>query len=296
MYIIKNDLLQINIKTKGAELCNITSINNNTEFIWNADPKVWGSHAPNLFPIIGSMKDNCYTYKNKFYNMPKHGFVRHNDNFTIQNQSDTSITFSLVSNKKLFALYPFLFEFQITYTLSKNNLTIKHTVNNIDDKALYFSLGGHPAFTCPISKDEDYEDYYLEFEKEENSLSFLLNMTTGLVTNKTKPIFLEGNKIKLRPDLFNEDALIFKDLQSRNISLKHKTKGKVLSVKFEDFNYLGIWAKPNAPYVCIEPWLGVADSETTDQKIETKEGIIKLEANSNFNASYSIEIDQRHLA
>lgn len=295
MYSLKNDLLHINIKPRGAELCNITSIKNNTEFMWQADPKIWGSHAPNLFPIIGCMKDDNYNYNDKTYKMPKHGFIRHNDDITIKNQTDSSMTFALVSNEELFALYPFLFEFEITYTLSKNTLTINHTVINSDKKPLYFSLGGHPAFNCPLSKDENYTDYYLEFETVENSKSYLINMANGLLTTETKPAFSDGNRINLRPDLFNEDALVFKDLKSRVVSLKHQTKGKILSVNFEDFKQLGIWAKPNAPYVCIEPWLGFADHEKTNQNIETKEGILKLEAGSKFNASYSITIEKSHL-
>ena len=292
---LKNDLLQINIKSKGAELCNITSVKNNTEFMWQANPEIWGSHAPNLFPIIGSMKDDSYIYNDQVYTMPKHGFARHNDNFKIKNQTDSNITFSLVSSDDLYAMYPFLFELEITFTLSKNKLTVNHTVINSDKKPLFFSLGGHPAFNCPLSKDEVYKDYYLEFEKTENSKSYLLNMNNGLLTKKTKPVFSEGSRINLRPDLFIEDALILKDLKSRIVSLKHNSKGKVLTVEFEDFKQLGIWAKPNAPYVCIEPWLGIADNETTDQNIENKEGILKLEAGSVFNASYSIEIEQSRL-
>lgn len=295
MHSLQNDWLQINIKSRGAELCNITSVKHKTEFLWQANPEIWGSHAPNLFPIIGAMKNDSYVYNNKTYQMPKHGFVRHNDNFTIKNQTENSMTFSLVSNEELYKIYPFLFEFQITYTLSKNTITINHTVKNLDEKALYFSLGGHPAFACPLLKGEDYSEYYLEFEKQETSESYVINMKNGLLTSNTKPVFSDGNKIKLRPDLFNEDALVFKDLKSRVLSLNHKTNGNMLRVKFEDFKHLGIWAKPNAPYVCIEPWLGFADNETTDQNIETKEGILKLDAGSVFNASYSIEIDEKHL-
>lgn len=295
MYSLKNNLLKINIKKLGAELCNITSVRNNTEFLWQANPYIWGSHAPNLFPIIGSMKDDSYIYNNKTYHMPKHGFVRHNDNFTVENQTDSSIRFQLISNDELFTYYPFLFEFTITYTLSENRLTINHSVKNLDTKPLYFSIGGHPAFNCPLFQNENYTDYYLEFDKTEHSESYILNMENGLLTNKTKPAFADGNKINLRPDLFNEDALIFKDLKSKNVSLNHKTKGKILSVSFENFKQLGIWAKPNAPYVCIEPWLGIADNEATNQNIETKEGILKLETESEFKASYSIEITQSHL-
>ena len=227
--------------------------------------------------------------------MIRHGFVRHNEDIVVKNHSDTEVTFALSSNEKLFKLYPFQFEFEISYTLKDNLLTVSHTITNKDTKTMYFSLGGHPAFNCPLYNDEVYTDYYLEFENLETSESYILNMDSGLVTDQTKPVISDGNKIRLHGDLFNNDALIFKDLTSRKVTLKHQDKGAVLSVRYADFPYLGIWAKPNAPYVCIEPWLGIADVETTNQKIEDKEGIISLDAHSEFKASYSIEIDHRHL-
>ena len=291
MHSLKNDLLQVHIKSKGAELSNMISVKSNTEFIWQADPNVWGSHAPNLFPIIGAMKNGSYTYKGQVYNMPKHGFVRHNDDFKVITQTETKITFQLVSNSELYAIYPFLFEFELTYELIENQLTLTHTVKNRDDKPMYFSLGGHPAFNCP----QNYTDYILEFEKPETSESYILNIDSGLITDSTKPVFNTDTEIQLKPDLFNEDALIFKDLKSRAVSLRHKTEGKILSVKFNGFPYLGLWAKPNAPYVCIEPWIGIADLETTNQQLTDKEGIVMLDANTTYNANYSIEIDKTHL-
>lgn len=295
MHTIKNDLLQIKVKSVGAELCAISALNNTNEFLWHADPNIWGSHAPNLFPIIGCMKNDSYLYNQSTYNMPKHGFLRHNKDIKIKSQTENDITFILRSNESLYKMYPFLFEFEISYSLNDNLLIVNHNVKNLDNKTLYFSLGGHPAFNCPLHKDENYSDYHLEFNEIENSSSYLLNLDTGLVTNQTKPIFKNSNKIALYGELFNEDALIFKDLKSRKVDLVHNSKGRVLSVEFKDFPYLGIWAKPQAPYVCIEPWLGIADSEHTNQKLEEKEGIIALESNAGFNASYSIEIDKKHL-
>ena len=295
MYNLKNDLLNINIKPKGVELCNITSVKNDTEFMWQADSNIWGSHAPNLFPIIGSMKTDSYFYNGQAYKMPKHGFTRHNQDFIVTKETKNTITFQLQSNPELYKIYPFLFQFELTYELKDNLLLVHHSVKNLDDTIMYFSLGGHPAFRCPLYKNEDYTDYFLEFNKVETTESYLLNMCSGLVTSKTKPVFTDRSKIRLSADLFNEDALIFKDLKSRKVTLKHQDKGPILSVTFEDFPYLGIWAKPKAPYVCIEPWLGIADSETTNQKIVEKEGIIALDSGSVFNASYSIEIEMRHL-
>ncbi|MHA7844442.1 MAG: aldose 1-epimerase family protein [Winogradskyella sp.] len=291
MPFLENDLLSIEIKQKGAELCSIRSVKNNTEFIWEANPEIWGSHAPNLFPIIGAMKDDSYIYNGKTYSMPKHGFVRHNEDFEIISNSNSEIVFKLKSNDELRAIYPFEFEFSITYELKDNELLIHHTVKNKDDKTIYFSLGGHPAFTCPLFEGESYTDYFLEFENEETSESYLLNMATGLVTEKTKIVFNSPKTINLHGGLFNEDALIFKDLKSRQVALKHKNKGEILNVKFEGFPYLGIWAKPNAPYVCIEPWIGIADAESTNQQLKDKEGIMALDSYKTFNATYSITVN-----
>lgn len=292
MPILKNQLLKVEIKPKGAELCSVKSIKHDTEFIWQANPDIWGSHAPNLFPIIGAMKNNTYFYKNREYSMPKHGFVRHNEDIELVIETESKLTFKLKTNEKLKAIYPFDFEFSITYELKGNQLFIHHNVENLGNETMYFSLGGHPAFNCPLFENEDYTDYVLEFENEETAESYLLNLETGLVTDKTKAVFDSPNSINLRKDLFNEDALIFKHITSRKVALKHKSKDEILNVKFDGFPYLGIWAKPNAPYVCIEPWIGIADAENSNQNIEDKEGIITLDAKNSFEATYSIEVNK----
>jgi galactose mutarotase-like enzyme len=295
MHTLENDVLQIKINSIGAELSSIRGVKSNLEFLWQADPKIWGSHAPNLFPIVGAMKNDTYYYDSESYNMPKHGFVRHNTDFEISLKTNSKIEFRLKSNAELKTIYPFDFEFNLTYQIEDNCLYVHHTVKNIDNRPIYFSLGGHPAFNCPLYNNESYSDYELEFEQPESSESYILNTDSGLISNKTKPVFTDSKKIQLKPDLFNADALIFKDLKSKKVALKHKEKGTVLSVRFNDFPYLGIWAKPNAPYVCIEPWIGLADSENTNQQLTKKEGIVKLDVNSTFKANYSIEIDERHL-
>lgn len=295
MFQLYNDLLKISVKALGAELCSITSIKNKKEFMWQADPNIWGSSAPNLFPIIGSMKDDTYTFNGKTYKMPKHGFVRHSKAIKLISHTENQLIFSLTYNKELLKLFPFKFEFILTYTLKENTLELNHTVKNLDNQAIYFSVGGHPAFNCPVYKNENYTDYSLAFETEETAQTYLLNMGNGLITETTKRAFDTKDSIALRPDLFNKDALIFKDLKSRKVALVSKTNGEILNVTFNDFNYLGIWAKPNAPYVCIEPWLGIADHENTTQELIKKEGIIQLPQNETFSASYSIQIHERHL-
>ncbi|UAB83913.1 aldose 1-epimerase family protein [Zunongwangia sp. SCSIO 43204] len=289
MYILKNDQLEIGIQHNGAELCSIKNLENNKEYMWQADPEIWGSHAPNLFPVIGALKGNQIKYEGKFYDMPRHGFIRHNENLEVKNQTETSITFSIKSNEELRKIYPFEFEFELSFTLKDKSVEVNHLVKNLDTKSIYFQIGGHPAFNAPLFEGETYEDYYLEFDQDLTLETYLLG-ESGLVSDNTKTIIENSDRIQLTKDLFNNDALIFKNITSKNVSLKSKNHGSILSVSYDDFKNLGVWAKPGAPYVCIEPWLGIADVEGTDQNFKTKEGIIELETGKDYSATYTITI------
>ena len=294
MYTIQNNKLKIGIKKAGAELSQISSVQNTNEFMWDANPNIWANHAPNLFPIIGALKDDSYIFEDKTYQIVKHGFIRYNEDIILHEQTTDSLTFKLSYNESLLQSYPFKFEFYITYKLTDNVIEVIHSVKNIDSKTMYFSLGGHPAFKCPLYND-NYEDYFLEFEHNENSEKHLINMSNGLISSNTESVFNNTNILRLKHDLFNEDALVFKDLKSRKVTLKSDTYGAIVSVKYPEFPYLGIWGKPNGNFVCIEPWLGIADSEDTNQDFKTKEGILSLQAQESFTASYSIEIHNNHL-
>lgn len=295
MYSLQNDKLKISVQNTGAELCEISSVKHNTQFMWDANPKIWGSFAPNLFPIIGGLKNDSYVFDGKQYTLPKHGLIRNSNAITLTKQTENSLIFSFNHNKNLLKHYPFKFEFELKFTLINNTIEVSHTVKNVDTKPLYFSVGGHPAFKCPVFENERYNDYSLEFESIENADTHLLNMDNGLVTNQTKSIFKNSNTLQLHHSLFDDDALIFKDLKSRKVTLKSKQHGGILSVSYPDFNYLGIWAKPNGNFVCIEPWLGIADHEDTNQILEQKEAILHLEPNKTFSATYTIEINNTHL-
>ena len=295
MYTLQNELLKIAVNQTGAELSAIDAVNNSNTFMWNADPEIWANFAPNLFPIIGSLKDDTMTFEGSSYNMTKHGIIRNNTDIKLEAQTNTTLSFSLLYSEDTLKLYPFKFKFTIAFELIENTIKVTHIVENLDDKTVYFSVGGHPAFKCPIYENEDYTDYYLEFEQKETAESYALNMDLGLVTDNSFPIISDHDKIPLHYDLFNKDALIFKDLKSRKVALKSKTNGTILTVNYPGFPYLGIWAKPNANYVCIEPWLGVADHENHNQDFKTKEGIQTLDSKQTFKASYVIEIDKKHL-
>lgn len=293
MLSLKNDLIEIKVNEVGAELSALKSVKSNIDYLWDADPEVWASHAPNLFPVIGCLKNDSFSYQGQDYKCPKHGFIRNNKDISLIDKTESSLSFGLKYNNDYLKIYPFKFEYRITYVLKGKTLTVEHNVINHGDELMLFSLGGHPGFKCPIYEDEDYDDYYLEFEKPETVQSLQLQ-DDGLVGKNTIPVFDEPEIINLHEHLFDNDALIFKNLNSSSVSLKSRTSDQSIAVSFPDFPYLGIWAKPGAEYVCIEPWLGIADSFDSDRSFENKEGLISLQAKGSFSASYSITVEENN--
>ncbi|MFD1096462.1 aldose 1-epimerase family protein [Salegentibacter chungangensis] len=289
IYSISNDHLSISVQDEGAELCSFKDKTNGREYLWQANPEIWASHAPNLFPVIGVLKDGKYFYEGRAYEMPKHGFVRYNKNISLKEKTGSKLSFELKYSEESLKIYPFKFNFEISFELKENSLKISHKVTNLDDKTMYFSLGGHPAFNAPLNEGESYEDYYLEFDQKMDLRTYVLS-DAGLVSEQTEGILDNEDKIRLHNQLFEKDALIFKNIPSKKVFLKSKKTGPVLKFEYQDFKNLGLWAKPGAPYVCIEPWLGIADVEGTDQNLKTKEGIIELESGEDFEAAYTISI------
>lgn len=295
MFTLKNALLKISVHPVGAELRKISSVKNPKEFMWNGNPDIWDSHAPNLFPIVGTLKEGKFVYDNASYHLSRHGFARHSDDFVLSYKSHKHLTFTLEYSNETLLNYPFKFEYSVTYELVDNAIKITYTVQNVDDKTIYFSVGGHPAFKCPLYDDETYDDYHLQFDHPETSETHLLNVATGLFNSETESVFTTPTSIDLTAHIFDKDALVFKDLKSKKVTLESQKHGKILSLDFEDFPFLGIWAKPNGNFICIEPWQGLSDSEDSNQILKDKEGIIALEKNKTYNASYTIEIHERHL-
>jgi galactose mutarotase-like enzyme len=290
-YTIENGLLSVAVREIGAELCRVRSMTTGMNYLWNADPDIWANYAPVLFPIIGELKEGTYFYDGDRFQLPRHGIVRQNPLVKLTDQTDSSLTFSLEYDEDSLLVYPFRFSLSITYALDGNRIVVQHRVQNLDDKTMFFSIGGHPAFCIPRHDHENYEDYYLKFEKKETVSRWLLT-DEGLLSGETEPVLHDSEILPLTHTLFNNDALVFKDLQSGKVSLKSIRSPEVVTVSFGDFPYLGIWAKPRGNYVCIEPWLGIADSQNSDQQLMQKEGILKLEAGVAFNAAYTIEIDE----
>lgn len=291
MRTIQNTQLKISVQDKGAELCSIVSLKNEKEYMWHADPAIWGSYAPVLFPIIGALKNGEYLYEGKTYSVPKHGFIRNNEKLRFEQISENVIAYSLKYDEESLKKYPFKFEFFIRFILEDNSILVEHEIiNHSETDEMYFSLGGHPAFKCPINEGENYEDYYLEFEKVESVPTWEV-LSSGLIDSTTRPLLENTNELNLYKNLFDKDALILKEHNSKRVSLKSRKSNNSVTVEYKDFPYLGIWAKPAADFVCIEPWLGISDSHDTDQDFTTKEGVLKLEAQSNFKASFRIIIE-----
>lgn len=278
---ISNSILSASIKHSGAELFSLKD-NKNKEYIWEGNPDFWGKHSPILFPIVGTLKNNTYTINGKEYQLPRHGFARDME-FQLIEKTENSAVFSLHSSDETLVKYPFEFELQLIYTLTENSLNIEYKVINNGNTKMPFSIGAHPA----IALSENFENYALEFEKQESLKYYLLE--NDLISNKTKTLETTHNLIPLSYELFENDALIFKTLESNSLTILENSK-PYIKVDFEDFPSLGIWTKENAPFICIEPWLGYSDTAENSGDLFEKEGILVLNANQTFNSKFSIKI------
>jgi len=264
-YSIQNKFLTVNINRLGAELCSVID-SEGTEFIWQAG-EVWPKHAPNLFPIVGSLLDHEYTYQGETYSLSHHGFAR-NKNFELLHQSEHSVCLVLQHDEETLHSYPFKFTFLITYTLEANNLSQTFRVINDDDRTLPVSFGGHPGFNAsPIN------DFEIIFSEKEFIKS---NQLSGPYINENEIDIIQTDRISMDKTIFYNDALIFQGLNSKEVSLQKKNSTYAVKMNIDEFPYLGIWAKPGAPYVCLEPWQGLADYLDHNKNIEHKKGIILL--------------------
>lgn len=277
---ITNDALTAVINPQGAELISFKDSSN--EYMWEGNPDFWGKHSPILFPIVGTLKNNSYTLNNKDYSMSRHGFARDN-RFKVKEHNSRSVIFSLTPNDETKKQFPFDFELELKYALQDKKLTLDYTVRNTGATEMPFSLGAHPAFAL----SGNFNDYSLHFEKEEPLVSSQLE--NDLISDKTVSIAANNGEVKLSYDLFKDDALIFKSVQSDFIEIK-KDGTAFLKVTFSDFPHLGIWTKQDAPFICIEPWQGYSDSYDADGDFLKKEGIVTLQPDEEFNASFSIAI------
>ena len=279
---LSNSILSISINSKGAELISIQNNQTKREYIWEGNPEYWGKHSPILFPIVGTLKNNAYHFNGQNYTLPRHGFARDYE-FKVISQESDKVIFSLQENAATLAAYPFDFELQVGYTLIKNELVVSYLIRNNNQMTMPFSIGGHPAFALKNA----FTDYSLRFEKEENLTSYSLD--NDLISDKTAIVPLQQNLLPLSYALFEKDALVFKSMTSKQIQLLENNV-PILNFKYHDFPHFGLWTKVGAPFICLEPWLGYADTIAANGNLMEKEGITLLEANSEKEISFSIEI------
>ena len=277
---ITNNKISASIDTLGAELIRLEKDNKN--YIWTVDETFWNKTSPILFPIVGRLKNDTYSIENKTYELPRHGFAR-NLEFQIVNQTESSVVFVLESNSETLKNYPFEFELRLEYKLVGNELIMKYSVENKLKATMPFSIGAHPAFVI----ENSFSDYSLKFNQTEEFISYELN--NEQFSNSFRKINSENGQINLNYSLFEKDALVFKHLQSNKLTLLKKNE-PVLSVQFEGFPYLGIWTKPNAPFLCIEPWCGLADNVNHNGNIFEKEGINLLHPQEIFSRRIKITL------
>lgn len=282
-------MLKIQTKKSGAEL---TSIQYNGKEMLFQGAKVldsngniyWKRQAPILFPIVGQLKNSQTQIEDKIYEMSQHGFARDMD-FEEISKTENKHHYLLKYNEETLKKYPYKFELHVIYEIIGDTLTVTYKVKNIDDKTIYFGLGGHPAFNCDYSNGE----YEIVFSENEDKIVFL-KLKNGLIDTEKAQNILQDNKIYLKEDTFDKDAVIMKNLKSNKVILQnHETNQKMLELDFTGFPYLALWSKKGAPFVCIEPWQNTADRIDSTQIYKDKENIIELPKDKEFECKYSIK-------
>lgn len=287
MIQLENDRLRVSVSQKGAELTSLFDKRQAYEWLWQADPAHWAKHAPVLFPFIGCVKDGTYSHKGQTYPMTKHGFAR-DLVFEIESQEQDELCMVLKSSEKTLSMYPFDFELRLHYRLEANGLSMLHEVKNTGMDKLYFSLGGHPAFNCAM----DTEHWRIAFEHPENLESTCIDLKSGLILDTLKPLGNQVSELPLSRGLFEEDALIFEHLSSKKVMLIGPAHWQQLTFEFGDFPTLAFWtpSATQAPFICLEPWFGMADKVTHRGILSEKYGVVALEAGQALKAEMMIKL------
>lgn len=284
---IENGQLRVKVNTLGAELCSAVSKAQGTEYIWQASKDVWPRHAPVLFPIVGRLKDHTYSYQGRQYRLGQHGFARDKAFVCVEQSADT-LVLELCASHDTLEIFPFHFSLQIKYTLAGSQLSVSYLVFNPDNKPLYFSIGAHPGFNCPLVPGESFGDYRLEFPGKETVSC--QQLSEGLLSGKVYPLALDRHSLGVSGQLFANDALVLTGSQVSEVKLISGKSGHGVAMHCEGWPCFGIWAKKDSEvFVCLEPWFGVADSTSASGELTEKPEIICLQPLQQFRASYSID-------
>lgn len=276
---LTSDILTAQINPHGAELWSLKT-HDGKELMTDADPAYWRGRAPLLFPIVGALKNDRYRIGDTEYPLEKHGFARRNP-FVVREQGDNKTALTLCANDKTRPLYPFAFKLRMAFALSGPILQMTAEISNRGDVPMPFSFGYHPAFAWPLpfgpdGADSAKADHQIEFAADEPAPIRRIMPETGLVLPEPFPTPVTSNSFAPAHDMFDADAMIWDNLQSR--SLLWGVPGQQrLKIDFPDTPWLGIWQKPGARYLCIEPWAGMADPIDFTGDFSEKPGVMTLE-------------------
>ncbi len=277
-YKIENEFLTCEIDDMGAQLHSLVLKENGKEYIWQGNPDIWYGQAPVLFPVIGQLVDDKFRYNGVEYTMPKHGLAR-KLLFKVKECKGAKAVFSLESDENTLKSYPFEFELLVSFELKEKSLVNTMTVINKTNGDMYFSIGAHPGFNCNIGD-------VIEFEQPETLETERIDSDNLLIPEKF-PVIENSKEIVITEDIFKKDALILSGIKSKKLTIKGENE---VEFTFGDCPVLGIWAKPCAPYVCIEPWYGINDDRDVKDDISKKREIQHLGKGASFEFSWTAEI------
>lgn len=290
LHTIENKNLICAIESVGAEIRSLKNKTTGEEYIWQIDPNVWGSSSPVLFPAIGKIKDDKVLYDGKSYATPKHGIIRNNEQLEFTQHEASRCAFTLKTSDATRKQYPFDFSFTVEFALLENRLFMNYLIKNSDSVPMHFACGGHTAYACPLNDATPLSDYVIEFPKPVNLIARTLG-SSGLLSDESREIAINTKTLPLSDTLFNQDALIFTNISYDWVRLRKKDQEKGMVVRFPDYPHLALWSKPKADYLCIEPWLGLPDSEEESNDITQKPSYKTIDPSKVFCIAIETEIE-----
>jgi galactose mutarotase-like enzyme len=257
------------------------------ELLWHGDPAVWAGRAPLLFPIVGMLAGGSYRLGSKTYRLPRHGFAR-GKLFAIETTTASSAIFKLMADAATLEVYPFRFELHIHFELVGPKLSVTAGIRNAGDVPMLASFGFHPGFRWPLPYGQPRSAHRIEFESDEPAPMRRID-TAGLLTAEARPTLIVNRKLALTDSMFEDDVIIFDQVRSRCVSYG-AGDGPRLELGFPDATYLGVWTKPGAPFICIEPWQGVTDAEGFRGDFKDKAGVFAIAPGATRLATMTISL------
>ena len=288
-FFLENETLKVEIDSFGAELKSVLRKDNYREYMWYGNKKYWGRTSPVLFPFVGSVRDKKYTAKGKEYPMGQHGFARDME-FDFLSEAEDEIWFELKSNEETLKKYPYEFVLQIGYILKEDQVGVIWRVNNPSDEKIFFSIGAHPAFLCPVHGEDSKTGYGLFFDGVEEIVHHGNTLDTGLAVMEESILKLEDGIAEITDTFFDKCTYMIEGNQTNLVGIVDKDGAPVVDVMF-DTPLFAIWSpeKKNAPFICIEPWYGRCDRTDFEGNIEERDYTNILEPGQNFEGGYSMK-------